>query len=81
MAAGKRGYKTLIIEAMSALGGLATMGLVNIPLDFGSGLGKEMFDELEAVDGHWHRNSDPEKHKRVLDRMVKSGRNCDVPPP
>jgi hypothetical protein len=77
MAAGKRGFKTLIIEATSALGGLATMGLVNIPLDFVSGLGVEMFNDLEAMDAHWHRNSDPEKHKLVLDRMVRKC-HCDV---
>lgn len=71
MAAGKRGCKTLLIEATSALGGLVTMGLVNIPLDFVSGLGKEMMQELDAVEGHWHRNTDPEKHKLVLDRMIK----------
>jgi hypothetical protein len=77
IAAGKRGFKTLIIEATSALGGLATMGLVNIPLDFVSGLGVEMFDLLEEMDAHWHRNTDPEKHKLVLDRMAKKY-NCDV---
>lgn len=71
MAVGKRGYRVLIVEATSALGGLATMGLVNIPLDFVSGLGKEMMDELEKVNGHWHRNTDPEKHKIVLDRLMK----------
>lgn len=71
MAVGKRGYSVLLIEATSALGGLATMGLVNIPLDFVSGLGKEMMNELDAVNGHWHRNTDPEKHKLVLDRMIK----------
>ena len=71
MAAGKRGCKTLLIEATSALGGLVTMGLVNIPLDFVSGLGKEMMRELDAIEGHWHRNTDPEKHKLVLDRMIK----------
>lgn len=70
MAVAKRGWKTLLIEAFSALGGLATLGLVNIPLDFVSGLGIEMFEELEKVDGLWHRNSDPEKHKLVLDRML-----------
>ena len=59
MAVGKRGYKVLLIEATSALGGLATMGIVNIPMDFISGLGKEMISELEAVNGHWHRNTDP----------------------
>ncbi len=77
MACGKRGYKTLIVEALSALGGLATMGLVNIPLDFVSGLGTEMFTELIALNGLWHRNTDVEKHKLVLDRMVKKY-NCDV---
>ena len=56
MAAGKRGWKTLLIESMGALGGLATMGLVNIPLDFVSGLGVEMIDELEKIDGHRHRH-------------------------
>ena len=71
MAVGKRGYKVLLIETTSALGGLATMGLVNIPMDFISGLGREMISELEAVNGHWHRNTDPEKHKIVLDRMIK----------
>ena len=77
MAASKRGCKTLIIEALSSMGGLATMGLVNIPLDFVSGLGLEMFDELKAVNGIWHRNTDVEKHKLVLDRMLKKY-NCDV---
>jgi hypothetical protein len=77
MAAGKRGFKTILIEATSALGGLATMGLVNIPLDFVSGLGIEMFDELESVEAHWHRNTDPEKHKLILDRMVQKY-NCEI---
>ena len=71
VAVGKRGYKVLLIEATSALGGLATMGLVNIPLDFVSGVGKEMMNELDKIDGHWHRNTNIEKHKLVLDRMVK----------
>ena len=71
MAAGKRGMKTIILETFTALGGLTTLGLVNIPLDFVSGLGKEMFNELEKVKGLWHRNTDPEKHKLVLDRMIK----------
>lgn len=71
IAAGKRGYKVLLIEATSALGGLATMGLVNIPLDFVSGIGKEMMNELDQIEGHWHRNTNIEKHKLVLDRMMK----------
>ena len=77
VAAARAGCKTLIVEDTSALGGLATMGLVNIPLDQVCGIGREMFNELEAVNGLWHRNSDPEKHKLVLDRMVKQA-GCDV---
>ena len=48
-----------------------------MPLDFVSGLGLEMFGDLTACDGLWHRNTDVEKHKLVLDRMVKKY-NCDV---
>ncbi len=70
LAAGRRGCRTLLIEQTSALGGLATMGLVNIPLDFASGIGGEMLDRLTEMDGHWHRNTDPEKHKLLLDRMI-----------
>ncbi|MBR2907719.1 MAG: FAD-dependent oxidoreductase [Clostridia bacterium] len=77
VAVGKRGYRVLLIEATSALGGLATMGLVNIPLDFVAGIGREMLDELEEIEGHWHRNTNIEKHKLVLDRMVKKY-NVDV---
>ena len=77
IAAARDGWKTLIIEDTSGLGGLVTMGLVAIPLDFPSGIGAEMFKQLWAVDGLWHRNSDPEKHKLVLDRMVR-GSGCEI---
>ncbi|MFW5864417.1 MAG: FAD-dependent oxidoreductase [bacterium] len=77
IAAARGGCKTLILERESMLGGLATAGLVNIPLDFVSGIGQEMFDKLVEVDGLWHRNSDPEKHKLILDRMVL-GAGVDV---
>ncbi len=77
VASARKGCHTLIIESLTALGGLTTLGLVNIPLDFVSGIGEEMFDRLKAVDGLWHRNSDPEKHKLVLDRMVEEA-GCNV---
>ncbi len=77
IASARAGCRTLLLERESALGGLATIGLVNIPLDFISGIGADMMQRLRAVDGEWHRNSDPEKHKLVLDRMVvESG--CDL---
>lgn len=76
IAAARAGCRTLIVEQTSMLGGLVTAGLVNIPLDHVSGIGADMFAELKAVDGLWHRNSDPEKHKLVLDRMVREA-GCD----
>ena len=70
VAAAREGCKTMLVERESCLGGLATVGLVNIPLDFAAGISKEMLARLDEVNGHWHRNSDPEKHKLILDRMV-----------
>jgi len=70
IASAESGCKTLLIEKETALGGLATLGLVNIPLDHLSNIGKQMFEEMEKVNALRRRNSDPEKHKLVLDRMV-----------
>lgn len=71
LAAGREGVKTILVENTSALGGLATMGLVNIPLDFLSGLGTEFFERLTAMNGLRNRNSNPEKHKLLFDRMIQ----------
>ncbi|HOG51454.1 MAG TPA: FAD-dependent oxidoreductase, partial [Lentisphaeria bacterium] len=65
LAAARQGCKTLLLERESALGGLATVGLVNIPLDFAAGISREMLNRLNEVNGHWHRNTDPEKHKLI----------------
>jgi hypothetical protein len=77
VAAARKGCKTLLVERTTALGGLATVGLVPIPLDILYGIGREMIEQLNAIDGHWHRNTDPEKHKLVLDRMVAAS-GCDL---
>lgn len=71
LAAGRAGCKTILVENTSGLGGLATMGLVNIPLDFLSGLGTELFDRLTELNGLRKRNSNPETHKLVFDRMIR----------
>ena len=71
VAAARKGCRTLLLERESALGGLSTVGLVPIPMDMLCGIGLEMIRNLEAVNAHWHRNSDPEKHKLILDRMLK----------
>ena len=71
LAAAKEGAKTIIVENTSALGGLVTMGIVNIPLDFLSGIGTDFFNRLTEMNGLRKRNTDPEKHKLLFDRMVK----------
>ena len=70
VAAARCGGRVMLIERETALGGLATVGLVPIPLDTPAGISKEMISRLEELDGYTRRNSDPEKHKLVLDRMV-----------
>ena len=77
VAAARAGARTLVVEQLSMLGGLVTAGLVNKVLDFVGGIGAEMFKRLEEVDGLWHRNSDPEKHKLILDRMAREA-GCDL---
>jgi len=77
LAASKNGAKTIVVENTSALGGIATMGIVNIPLDFVSGVGEEFFEALDEINGLRKRNSDPEKHKLVFDRLLKKY-GCDV---
>ena len=72
VAAARKGCKTLLIERESMLGGLTTAGLVPIPLDSKMGISREMLDNLDEVTGHWHRNTDPEKHKLIYDRMLKA---------
>ena len=69
VSASRLGCKTMLVERETSLGGLATIGLVNIPLDYSCGIGREMLSRLDKVNGHWHRNSDPEKHKLILDRL------------
>ena len=77
VAASRKGARVLLVERETALGGLATVGLVPIPKDTPAGISKEMISRLEEVDAHTRRNSDPEKHKLILDRMVREA-NIDL---
>jgi hypothetical protein len=74
VAASRKGARVLLIERETSLGGLATVGLVPIPKDTPAGISKEMISRLEEVDAHTRRNSDPEKHKLILDRMVREAK-------
>lgn len=71
LAAAKNGSKTMIIEQLSALGGLVTMGYVGLTFSYIEGVGLELFSELrkaEAVNG---RFLDVEKTKVVLEKMLQ----------
>ena len=70
LAAAKNGASTVIIENSGGLGGLATNGIVNIPHDFVSGVGSDFQKRLTDIGGLRRLNSDPEKHKLILDRMM-----------
>ena len=74
VAASRKGARVLLVERETALGGLATVGLVPIPKDTPAGISQEMISRLEEVDAHTRRNSDPEKHKLILDRMVREAK-------
>lgn len=71
VAAAKEGMKTIIVENTSALGGISTMGLVTITMDFTSGVGAEFIADLKKIDGLRRTNTHPEKQKLTLDRLVK----------
>lgn len=77
IAAARGGAKTILIENTSMLGGLTTAGLVNIPMDFVSGIGKEFFTRMTEAGGLRTTNTNPETHKRIFDRMVKEA-GCDL---
>ncbi len=70
LAAAKAGMKTLIIEQQSCFGGLVTMGFVALTFSYVEGLGLDLFAELKKENAVVGRFVDPEKTKRVLERML-----------
>ena len=69
VASARGGAKTILIENTSALGGLATMGIVNIPLDFPSGLGQELHG-LEGVSADVYECGDVGMGLDILDDVA-----------
>jgi predicted peroxiredoxin len=70
MAAAKAGAKTLLVEQQSCLGGLVTMGFVALTFSYIEGIGVDLFAELKKEEAVVGRFVDPEKTKRVLERML-----------
>ena len=70
MAAARNGADTLVVEQLSALGGLVTMGYVGLTFSYIEGIGYELFDELKKVNAVKGRFLDVEKTKVVLEQML-----------
>ncbi len=68
--AARNGMDTLLVEQLSCLGGLATIGLVSLPFSYIEGVGYEFFDALKEQDALRGRFIDPEKSKRLLEHML-----------
>ena len=71
IAAARKGKNTLLVEEQGCLGGLVTLGLVDMLAGFREGISREFIERLREEDALGEHNiCDPEKTKRVLDQMV-----------
>ncbi|GHV01949.1 hypothetical protein FACS189485_01300 [Spirochaetia bacterium] len=83
LAAARRGKRTLILEAGTALGGMGTLGLVPAWCPFSDkekiiyrGIAQEIFEDVKQGMAHIKKDAadwvpiDPEYYKRVLDKKV-----------
>jgi len=70
LCAAKNGAKTMVVEQLSALGGLVTMGYVALVFSYLEGYGHDLFARLKAENGVKGRFLDLEKTKRVMEQML-----------
>jgi hypothetical protein len=70
MCAARNGAKVLLIEQLSALGGLATMGYVALTFSYIEGIGFELFHVLQQNGAVRGRFLDVEKTKVILEQML-----------
>ena len=73
MCAARNGAKVLLIEQLSALGGLATMGYVALTFSYIEGIGFELFHVLQQNGAVRGRFLDVEKTKSSWSRCLKKG--------
>lgn len=69
--AARNGAETMLVEQLSALGGLVTMGYVGLTFSYIEGVAYELFRELNKVNAVKGRFLDLEKTKVVLEQMLK----------
>ncbi|MDW7655884.1 MAG: FAD-dependent oxidoreductase [Bacillota bacterium] len=70
LAAARAGAKTIIIEQLSCLGGLVTLGYVALTFSYIEGYGIELFQKLKDADAVKGRFIDVEKTKRIMEQML-----------
>ncbi len=70
LCAARNGAKVLLVEQLSALGGLATMGYVALTFSYIEGIGYELFHALQQNGAVKGRFLDVEKTKVILEQML-----------
>jgi len=70
MCAARNGAKVLLVEQLSALGGLVTMGYVALTFSYIEGIGFELFHALKNCGAVKGRFLDLEKTKVILEQML-----------
>ncbi|MBI4977697.1 MAG: FAD-dependent oxidoreductase [Spirochaetes bacterium] len=71
LAAAKTGASTLLVEQMSGLGGLVTLGYVALTFSYIEGVGIDLFAELKKHGAVKGRFVDPEKTKVIFEQMLR----------
>ena len=70
MCAARNGAKVILVEQLSALGGLVTMGYVALTFSYIEGIGFELFHALKQNGAVVGRFLDVEKTKVILEQML-----------
>ncbi len=70
LTAAKEGMKTILVEQLSCLGGLVTMGFVALTFSYVEAYGLDIFHELKKANAIAGRFVDPEITKHVLEKML-----------
>lgn len=68
--AARNGMDTLLVEQQGCLGGLVTLGLVNFLGSYREGVGKELFERLQAEGAVGGQICDHEITKFIMEQMV-----------
>jgi hypothetical protein len=70
LVAARNGARTLLVEQLSCLGGLVTLGFVALTFSYIEGVGIELFQKLKDENAVKGRFVDVEKTKRIMEQML-----------